>query len=385
MEPNLRTCDFCKSTNLRDAYPVPDSALGMVVQICMDCGLVQSHQTKPKPQVRLVSTSSGAGWGNIRHGKGLRLKSAVPLIKAAKGWDEVRSVLDVGSNRGDFIHWLLSEKPDAQITAVEPDLEVVATYKNLPSVRLIGDRFENVNLPSGTFDFVYLSHTLEHAASASAMLKKIYDLLQPNGVVFLEVPNLAVIDDEDVFEEFFIDKHTFHFSREILRDYLTLIGYEIFSGALDTDRYNITFHLRKTVNQPLSGFSAQISGDLAIERMMAYEKKLTNNREKLKKAAEKLVSLMDRQKVAFWGAGRQFDALVRFGGLDPSSVKFLVDEHLWKYLPQTHSIPVHRPEELKVFMPQVVVVMARGSADEITEKVRRYSIKNVIKLRDLLV
>lgn len=383
MVTNQEKCDFCESSDFLDSYSVPDSLLGMIVQVCSRCGLVQSLQTKPKPIERLVSTSSGATWGNIRHGKGLRLNAAIQILKRVKEWEHVNVILDVGSNRGDFIKWLLSEKKNASVMAVEPDIKIVDSYKDLENVKFIGDRFENVNIQESVFDFVYLSHTLEHADSASQMLKKIYTLLKSGGLLFLEVPNLAVIEDDDIFEEFFIDKHRFHFSKDVLKWYLRRIGYTVVFESLG-DRYNISLLLRKS---DLQTDVNQITEDPKVvsERLAVYRQRLLRNRLKLKSVSMKLAQLMSRQKVALWGAGRQFDALVRFGELDTSLVKFLVDEHLWKYLPQIHGVPVHRPEELKRYDPQVVVIFARGSADEIAERVRRFSIKNVIKLRDLMI
>jgi SAM-dependent methyltransferase len=387
MEANHQlTCDFCHSSQLQDCYSVPDSAIGMVIQTCINCGLVQSKQTKPNPVERIVSTSSGATWGNIRHGKGLRLEKAIPIINSMQNWDMVRSILDVGANRGDFIKWILSQKPQTVITAVEPDLRIVEPYENLPSVNFIGKRFENTELPENSFDLVYLSHTLEHADSASEMLIKILKLLRSGGTLFLEVPNLDIINSQDIFEEFFIDKHRFHFERGNLCAYLRSIGYKIEYGDGDEDQFNITILANKADNMLVSSFNyAPKNQSNFEEQLLNYKTNLEQNREKLKLASQKIQALISRQKVAFWGAGRQFDALIRFGGIDTSKIKFLVDEHLWKYLKEVHGVTIHRPEELKIYQPQIVVILARGSEDEIARKARRLDIKNVIKLRDLLI
>ena len=151
-------CDFCGSEDLDHVYEVPDSALGVVVAVCTNCGLVQSLPTKTKrTDERVVSTSSSATWGNIRHGKGLRLKAATKVLDSFIPWDRVSSVLDVGSNRGDFVQWLNATKSAVEIVGVEPDSTIVEEYRSLPNFRLYVDRFENLILPRNHFDLVYCS------------------------------------------------------------------------------------------------------------------------------------------------------------------------------------------------------------------------------------
>ena len=43
------------------------------------------------------------------------------------------------------------------------------------------------------------------------MLKKCFEILKENGFMFLEVPNSEVIKNKDNVEEYFIDKHHYHF------------------------------------------------------------------------------------------------------------------------------------------------------------------------------
>ncbi len=383
-----KTCDFCQSDQLLELYEVPDSAIGMIIAVCAGCNLVQSLQTKPNLSERLISTSSGATWGNIRHGKGLRLNFASQLLEKKINWNSMNKILDVGANRGDFIFWAMTVHPNSLFTAVEPDLSIVESYKNLSRVNFYGDRFENVDLQNDYFDLVYLSHTLEHADSASAMAKKIYKVLRTGGYLYLEVPNLAMIDSEDAFEEFFIDKHCFHFEREILCDYLADMGFEILYGESVVDPNNITLLLSKASQvRENTGFKREhkiMNPEAWKQKFEQYKLRLKKNREKLRQAADKISFLIGRQKVAFWGAGRQFDALVRFGNLDTSKINFLVDEYLWKYMNSVHGVVIQHPTELKKYQPEVLVVLARASSDEIVRNARQFGIKNVIKLRELM-
>jgi hypothetical protein len=382
----LTRCDFCRAEALSIVYNVPDSNLGMDVAVCMCCGLVQSLQTQPKPVERTVTTSSGANWGNIRHGKGLRLKTAVELLKDQIPWESITEVLDIGSNRGDFVQWVRNLSPNINITAIEPDHSIVEPYQSLPGLILFLERFEKIALPQAKYDLVYSSHTLEHASSASEMLSQTYDCMKKGGYLFLEIPNLDQVGFQDVVEEFFIDKHTYHFNQELLIAYLNHLGYRAVTDKDLSDQYNITLLLRK--DEAVPGEFTWADGPCLAENnrqmISTYATLLQSNHADLKGVAARLQQFIARQRVAFWGAGRIFDALVRYGNLQVGQ-STLVDEYLWKILPSVHGVPIHRPEYLKMVQPQVVIVLARSSANEIMTKARNLGIKNVIKFSDLLL
>lgn len=385
----LPACDLCGQAQLGPAYTVPDSALGVIVYVCEVCGLVQSLPTRAARE-RIVSTSSGARWGNVRHGKGLRLQAALPILEAAIPWSQVRDVLDVGANRGDFVRWLHEAHPGVRVLGIEPDAAIVDGYRDLPGLELRVARIEDVELPAAAFDLAYCSHTLEHATSAAAMLRQIGDSLRPGGFLFLEVPNLMGIDSDEIVEEFFIDKHRFHFTRELLCDYATAIGWRVVHGAEDRDPMNITLVLVREASDANGGLAPTWrpldEGAAARHRQMIarYAEMLAANRARLRRVVERLRPFLARQRVAVWGAGRIFDALVVHGGLDVSQLCCVVDEFLWPHVPEVHGVRVQRPEQLKMVMPQVVLVLARSSAAAIAARVRSLGIKNVILFSDLL-
>ena len=245
------SCDFCSRGAIEPVYEVPGSAIGAVVAVCSRCGLLQSVAAKKNDRKeRVASTSSDATWGNIRHGKGLRLQAALSLLTSRVPWHEVKTLLDVGSNRGHFVRWALANYPHVEATGIEPDGTIVNDYRETAGLTLRVERFEHVPLRPNSFDFVYCSHTLEHADSAATMLIGMRDALKPGGRLFLEIPNVAVIEGSNVVEEFFMDKHTFHFEHDLLLEYATHLGFTLDGGADCTNVSNITFLLGKTPVAP---------------------------------------------------------------------------------------------------------------------------------------
>lgn len=79
-----------------------------------------------------------------------------------------------------------------------------------------------------------------------------------------------------------------------------------------------------------------------------------------------------------------FDALVRFGGLDPSKIHLLIDQYLSGLAMENHGLAIQRPETLKSSGIQVLVVLARNSCPEIIASARRFGVKNIVRFEDLM-
>lgn len=382
-----RTCDLCRTASLITVYRPSKSQRGMLVCVCSHCGLVQSAQTSAAPEDRVKSISSEADWGNIRHGKGARFGAALHILENAIPWDSVRSALEIGSNRGAFVKWMHETHPGIALTAIETDQALAEDYRSQEGLKLIIDRAENVRLSGGQFDFIFSSHTLEHAASACAMLAQSYNALGKGGLMFLEVPNIAAIRQLDIVEEHFIDKHVFHFDRSLLVEYCEYTGFEIIQGRSDEDPFNITLLMRKGPGSSRSGAWPEPNERPADNResIMRYIETLRHNRELLRSIVEHVLApLALRQKVAYWGAGRIFDALVKFGGLESKDVYCLVDRFLSGILTEVHGIPVKTPDALRKLEPQVMIVLARSSEDEITRQAQRYGVRHILTFSQLL-
>jgi hypothetical protein len=375
-------CDFCGGV-CAVAYHPQSSIRNVGVFLCKSCGLAQSFQVGVRPAEKRRTTSADADWGNLRHGKGARLAANLELINAHVPLASLSRVLDIGSNRGAFVLWLHTNHPHLAITALEPDASVVDAYEQQPELELILDRAENVTLPAGMFDFVYLSHTLEHAASAAAMLRQSYDALGDSGMMFLEIPNLDAIASPHIVEEYFIDKHSFHFDRDILLSFCRHVGFETMAGEADADPFNVTLLLRKGRNQSPFGASPE-----RVERnrklIKEYSQALPDNRAVLRRIVEtKLTPLAARQRVAFWGAGRIFDALVKFGGLRSDQIYALLDRFLGGIVAEIHGLKVQAPDTLKRLEPDVVVVLGRSSEDAMVQEAHAHGVRHVIKFSDL--
>lgn len=377
---NTERCDFCGEDLGKPIYFPNGSLRNMGVLECCVCGLLQSASLAPYEASRVVTLSCDADWGNVRHGKGARFDAVKPILRSLP-WDRINRVVDIGSSRGDFVRWVASEHSGKEIYALEPDASVTSGYESFDQnhpISVIHAKLADVALPP--CDLIYLMHTLEHADSMNVMLARCYDILSDDGTMVLEVPNIAALADKNNVEEFFIDKHNFHFEHDTFVEMLKGCGFDV--AGDHTDKYNITLLLSKRTHMDFWPAQELPDYDTLIA---AYSANRWHNRAKLSRiVGEKLSPLAKRAKVAYWGAGRIFDAMVKYGGLEARDVACLVDQHLHGIVDETHGCKILHPKTLAEAKPDVLVVLARSSASAIKGTAQELGIRWVVTFDELM-
>ena len=378
------TCDFCRTDSLTYAYTPQGTTRGLKVYVCGHCGLVQSCPRIARTVDRhAAAVSGGADWGNVRYGKGFRTQIALDALARHTDLARPLTLLDVGSNRGSFARAFLEAAPAAALTAVEPDERFADSCEELPRTQLVRARIENTSLMTGAFDAVHSCHTIEHLGTPFDTLKDHNRVLCDGGLLVIDAPNIALIGGEDIVEEWFIDKHLFHFSARTLSRMIEAAGFTIIQQADPADAVNLLFVARKT-GAPQDQVAADpAEAAHAMDLMVRYQQTRAHNLAALHQAAQELNRLQPR-KIALWGAGRLFDLLVRDGGFDPSTLTLLIDGPLKKHMDSRHGMALSSPDALDGDI-DVVVVMSRMFARDIIADVRRRSPRaDIIPCSDLL-
>ena len=385
MQADALDCDFCGSNSLSFAYQPDGSTRGLKVHICRHCGLTQSLPRVDRTEKRhAAAVSGGADWGNVRYGKGFRTQAAMDALARHARLGDKLALLDVGSNRGRFAAAFLEAAPNADLVAVEPDERYADSCAHLPRTRLVRARIEDARLADEGFDIVHSCHTIEHLAHPFAVLKDHARALKPGGLLVLDAPNIALIGGDDILEEWFIDKHLYHFSETTLTRMIEAAGFTILERPDPGDRINLLIVARKT-GKPVASPAADPMEVARAENLIAsYVRNRAANNAALANAAREIQCLKP-QRVALWGAGRLFDSLVRVGGFDPSDLALLIDAHLIAHMDSRHGVRLSPPHALSGAMIDVVVVMSRGFADEIVAEARRLAPKaRIVLYADLL-
>jgi 2-polyprenyl-3-methyl-5-hydroxy-6-metoxy-1,4-benzoquinol methylase len=366
-------CDLCGNAALEQVYVPQSTVRGLSVWLCTHCGLVQSlPRADRSAQKRERRVSSDADWGNVRYGKAFRAAHNLDLLRPFLAQDRDIAVLDVGANRGAFIQALGQDFPKASITGVEPDASVVTEWAHNPRFAWIAARIEETRLADASFDAIYSCHTIEHLRSPKETLAQHWRTLKHGGILCIEAPNLALTGSCDIVEEFFIDKHLFHFSERTLTRLLTASGFRIIQTPDTRDIVNVTILAVKDDHGRAPIASDQREVESAASLMSGYQATRFKNIGALARMARIIESLRPR-KVAIWGAGRLLHSLIQHGGLDPKSLAAVVDSHLSRHMREVHGAPLSGPEALANLKPGIVVVMSRSFAEEIRAQARTHA------------
>jgi len=362
------TCNLCGRDSLEPIYIPEKSRRGLTVQVCGSCGLLQSLPRADRAERAPAAVSGGADWGNVRYGKGFRTRIALDALRRNIDLTSAFALLDVGSNRGSFARALLDAAPRLQLTAVEPDERVSGSCAGLSRTQLIEDRIENVALETGRFDIVHSCHTIEHLFDPASTLADHHRVLKAGGLLILDAPNTALLASDDIVEEWFIDKHLYHFSERTLSRMIEAAGFTIIEHPDHKDRSNLFYVARKNGRKPSAAGDDLQEVEYARELIATYVASRARNMSALTSVAEELLSLAPR-RMAMWGAGRLFDSLVTYGKFDATMLTLLVDKHLQAHVGERHGCTLTGPERLADSKPGVVVVMSRDFASEIAAEV----------------
>ncbi len=363
------SCDLCRRDLLEPTYKAQGSTRGLTVHLCRHCGLIQSLPRIDRAPRREAAVSSGADWGNVRYGKGFRTVQALAALSRHIDLSQELSLLDVGSNRGSFASAFLDAAPEGDIVAVEPDERVADSCRGLPRTELVAARIEDTPLETGRFDIVHSCHTIEHLAGPARALADHWRVLRPGGLLVLDAPNTAILDADDIVEEWFIDKHLYHFSARTLMRMVTAAGFDIVEPPDLADQVNLLIVAVKAERGTHIHEADPREVAEAERRIAAYCSARARNLVALTAAADELARLASR-RVAMWGAGRLFDSLVVHGGFRPAMLAGLIDIHLKAHVPSRHGCELMAPEALIDIDPGVVVIMSRSFAGEIAEHAR---------------
>ena len=121
------------------------------------------------------------------------------------------TVLDIGAGTGDFLK--LAKDYKWETFGVEPNegAREMASTKGINLCEHL-DQFSDQQ-----FDVITLWHVLEHLPDLEIQIKKIENLLKPNGTLIIAVPNFNSYDSK-YYKQFWaaydVPRHLWHFSRK---------------------------------------------------------------------------------------------------------------------------------------------------------------------------
>lgn len=140
-----------------------------------------------------------------------------------------KTFLDVGCGLGDLLQMAIADQWQVNGTEISPKAALQAKA-NIRDQILVGDIL-SLNLPEYYFDLITIYHVIEHLIDPIPILKKLKRLLKPEGILFIETPNLdslgAKIRGKN-WSNIMPPEHINYYSSQSLANSLTIAGFDQF-------------------------------------------------------------------------------------------------------------------------------------------------------------
>jgi SAM-dependent methyltransferase len=149
-----------------------------------------------------------------------------------------RRALDVGCGVGIMVRYLEFLGFDAE--GVEISSWAVDYARNQLGLRSVrAGTVYDMHYSDGSFGLVTLVHVLEHVDDPVPLIRELFRILEPGGVLYVEVPS-----SERDTSDYFIDDHFWFYSKHALHRLLACIGFrdvQIGEGTFDHRLHNVPF------------------------------------------------------------------------------------------------------------------------------------------------
>ena len=225
-------CPICGASDFENLATNDRYAMGISTAGCKNCGLVM---TNPQPSekfleqfylkdYRLYYQKTERPSENYikKYGKDRRSEETARFIEKSTDFSKIHDVLDIGASEGSLLKAVRNINPSINAFAVEPNKEFrefaaryvpCATFADSNSILRAGYRF----------DLIVVNHVLEHIASPVRALRDFGNLLKPNGLLYLEVPDVT----HYVGLESLHIAHLYHFSEKSLCKIVAASGFKV--------------------------------------------------------------------------------------------------------------------------------------------------------------
>ncbi|PWS38533.1 methyltransferase type 11 [Falsiroseomonas bella] len=244
--------------------------------VCRGCGLVSHHPLPDPAEVAAFYATRyrvayKGGWEPKRKHALRALRGALgragrlaPLLRPGA------RVLDIGASSGEFTY--VMQRGGFAARGIEPNLGYADFARRTYGVAVESGGLEEAEIAPGSLGLVTLNHVLEHLADPWDALHRIRRWLAPDGLLFIEVPNLAGVRKQAA--NTFHAAHIWNFTPETLR----LLAWQAgFVPVAEEDRAgtSLVFRRRHADEPPPVGADPLLARSLAAQvatagRPLAY-------------------------------------------------------------------------------------------------------------------
>ena len=220
-------CILCHDTGRHVVATTGRGMTPLVTVICDGCGLV-SHDPIPTSEElerfygeRYRMAYKGRWAPKPKHSLRAQRSAVLRAARLAPLIAPGARVLDIGASSGEFVYMMGQLGFGA--AGIEPNAGYRAFGIEAYGVDVTDRRLEPQAFGAGVFDLITLNHVFEHLADPVAVLGAISHWLAPEGLLFIEVPNIVGVAKQRA--NLFHYAHIWNFAPHTLKGLLARAGF----------------------------------------------------------------------------------------------------------------------------------------------------------------
>lgn len=262
-EPSSQPCNLCGGQGVSIIGTTSRTGKPLRTVICNDCGLVWTDPLPHNPRnyyeddyrIEYKGTFTPKPKHILRAGKValIRRKVLGELLAQPK------TILDVGTGGGEFAYLLKSL--GHEVTGIEPNKGYAEFSIKEYGLNIHNGFIQDIQLPEQSFDLITIWHVLEHTENPTTVIGKLFTLLNPEGILVVEVPTIEATCQSP--KSTFHEAHIFNFNLDTLVKLGEKIGFSESEHKMSADGANITLFFKKpsAIAKISSGDSLKITGN----------------------------------------------------------------------------------------------------------------------------
>lgn len=225
-------CPLCNSSS----YRIFDKLNGWSIVECNQCGF---RYTNPRPKIeKLASFYTEEYFKDERHFvkfynpdntiKQISDNYANRILDIESNVKAKGKLLEIGAARGGFLNAMKNR--GWNVNGIEISSDAVKLGKDLYGIDIFCGTFSDFKT-TDKFDVICMYQTLEHVPDPKYIVERSYELLNTDGIIVIEVPNIQSIENKLSgrlkFERYDLPRHLNHFSPAVLKKLLEQTGFDV--------------------------------------------------------------------------------------------------------------------------------------------------------------
>ncbi|NMM47000.1 class I SAM-dependent methyltransferase [Marinigracilibium pacificum] len=220
---DIQNCPICGHSSFIEIFECKDNTVTGELFKLKECANCNFRITSPRPEDKdlgkyyksdqyISHSDSDEGLINkiYKRVRNLNLKIKYNLVKKNTKASDI-NLLDVGSGTGYFVNYCNNNGIHAE--GYEPDNDARNKASELHNIKLYnswGDIHK-------TYEVITMWHVLEHVPDLNEEMTRLKNLLTPNGILIIAVPNRESYDEKIYKQEwaaYDVPRHLYHFRKQ---------------------------------------------------------------------------------------------------------------------------------------------------------------------------